>query len=89
MSRPHAQYLHANDPQEAIDAYLHKYDIDNSPNGNVDLGTTFGDGTDMYWGHGGNSPGGDHGTIARKMSTRTILRKPSKHICTSMILITV
>ena len=59
MSRPHAQDLHANDPQDAIDAYLHKYDIDNSPNGNVDPGTTFGDGTDMSWGH--NSPGGDHG----------------------------
>jgi hypothetical protein len=61
MSNSHAQDVHANNPQGAIDAYLHKYDINDSLNGTVDLEATFASphGPDMYWGNG-NSPSGYH-----------------------------
>lgn len=56
-----AQNVHANLPQQAVDAHLQKFDIDDSLNGTVDLNATFASphGPDMYWGNG-NSPSGYH-----------------------------
>ena len=41
MSNSHAQDVHANNAPEAIGAYLHKYDIEDSLNGTVDQSATF------------------------------------------------
>jgi len=51
-----AQNVHANLPDGAMDAQLHKYDISES-NGTVDASAIFG--TQMYYGNG-NSPNNFH-----------------------------
>jgi hypothetical protein len=57
MSQSHAQDVHANNSQGAIDAYLRKYDVTDTF-GTVDSEAIFG-GTQMYFGSG-NSPNNYH-----------------------------
>src|SRR3954454_23345654 len=57
MSKSSAQNVHANQPDQAIDAHLKKFDITDGF-GTVDSEATFG-GTQMYFGSG-NSPNNFH-----------------------------